>query len=63
MILLLVTHTLRDMYPKTLFIPRYTITRTQQSFKYIGTKIWNDIPQAIRQYSYPKFKQAFKLIK
>jgi len=56
LILLLVTHTLRDMHPKPLFIPRNTTTRTQQSFKYIGAKIWNDIPQVIRQYSYPKFK-------
>jgi len=42
------------LYTKTLktpkFIPRYTTTRIQQSFKYIDAKIWNDILQAIRQF-------------
>jgi len=56
------SYTTRCASKNSLLIPRYTTTRTQQSFKYIGAKIWNDIPQAIRHYSYPKFKRAFKLL-
>jgi len=40
------SYTTQHASKNSLFIPRYTTTRTQQSFKYIDTKIWNDIPQA-----------------
>ena len=29
----------------TMFLPRFITTRTQRSIKFIGTKIWNNIPQ------------------
>jgi len=37
------SYTTRHASKNSLFIPRYTTKKTQQSFKYIGAKIWNDI--------------------
>ena len=37
-------------------ISRFFTVKCQQSFKYIGTKIWNNIPQELKDYPYSKFK-------
>ena len=39
----------------------YKTKRAQKSIKYIGVKIWNDIPLKIRTLPFNKFKQKYKL--
>ena len=41
-------------------IPRFSTAKCQRSFKYIGTKIWNNIPQELKDYPYSKFKITSK---
>ena len=38
------THSTRNYLLKAISIPRYSTTRAQKSIKYIGAKIWNEIP-------------------
>ena len=42
--------------PTTMFLPRFMTTRTQRSIKFIGTKIWNNIPHDVKKLTYSKFK-------
>ena len=44
-----------------LYLPLYKTKRAQKSIKYIGVKIWNDIPLKIRTLPFNKFKQKYKL--
>ena len=44
-----------------LYLPLYKTKRAQKSIKYIGVKIWNDIPLKIRTLPFNKFKQKHKL--
>ena len=41
-------------------IPRFSTAKCQRSFKYIGTKTWNNIPQELKDYPYSKFKLTYK---
>ena len=41
-------------------IPRFSTAKYQRPFKYIGTKIWNNIPQELKDYPYSKFKLPYK---
>ena len=41
-------------------IPRFSTAKRQRSFTYIGTKIWNNIPQELKDYPYSKFKITYK---
>ena len=41
-------------------IPKFSTSRTQKSFKYQGSKIWNLIPANIRNMTFNKFKAHFK---
>ena len=37
-------------------IPRFSTAKCQRSFKYIGTKVWNNIPQEVKDNPYSKYK-------
>ena len=56
------THSTRNYSSKAISIPRYSTTRSQKSFKYryVGAKIWNEIPQLIKQLPFNKFKTEYK---
>ena len=54
------THSTRNYSSKAISIPRYSTTRAQKSFKYIGAKIWNEIPQLFKQLPFNKFKTEYK---
>ena len=47
-----------------LFLPCFHTSRTQQSIKYLGSKIWNStgmgIPYDIRILPFTKFKSSYK---
>ena len=46
---------------QSLYLTHYSTNRTQRSFKYFGVKIWNSIPQNIKQHStYRNFKNSDK---
>jgi len=42
------------------YLPLFKTKRTQQSIKFLGVKIWNEIPANIRQLMFNKFKQNYK---
>ena len=44
-----------------LIIPLFKTQRTQKSIKYITAKLWNSIPEYLRNYSFPKFKIEYKI--
>ena len=44
-----------------LYLPLYKTKRAQKSIKYVGVKIWNDIPLKIRTLPFNKFQQKYKL--
>ena len=44
-----------------LYLPLHKTKRAQKSIKYVGVKIWNDIPLKIRTLPFNKFKQKYKL--
>ena len=46
--------------PNAIHIPRFSAAKCQRSFKYMGTKIWNNIPQELKDYLYSKFKITYK---
>ena len=54
------THSTRNYSSKAIFIPRYSTTRAQKSFKYTGVKIWNEIPQPFKLLPFNKFKTEYK---
>ena len=43
-----------------LYFLQFSSNRTQQSVKYVGAKIWNNIPGRFKQFSYPKVKFFYK---
>ena len=43
-----------------LYTPKFSTFRTQKSFKYQGSKIWNLTPANIRNMTFNKFKAHFK---
>ena len=46
---------------QSLYLTHYSTNRTQRSFKYLGVKIWNSIPQNIKQHStYRNFRNSYK---
>ena len=44
-----------------LIIPLFKSHRTQISIKFIGAKLWNSIPEYMRNYSFPNFKEKYKI--
>ena len=43
-----------------LYLPRYKSQKLQKSFKYQGVKIWNSIPQDLKQLPFNRFKTKYK---
>ena len=43
-----------------IFLNRFATSRTQHTIKYIGVKIWNNIPKEIKKLSYTKFILSYK---
>ena len=43
-----------------LYLLQVSSNRTQRSIKYVGAKIWNNIPSRFKQFFYPKFKFLYK---
>ena len=43
-----------------IFLPRFMSSKTQPSIKYIGAKIWNNIPFDLKNAPYLKFKESYK---
>ena len=54
------TYTTRISSINSLHLPRFTTVRTQRSIKYIGVKVWNNIPHNIKQLTYQRFITAYK---
>ena len=42
------------------YLSQFSSDRSQRSIKYVGAKIWNNIPDRFKQFSYPKFKFFYK---
>ena len=45
---------------KAIQISRFSTAKCQRSFTYVGTKIWNNIPQELKDFPYSKFKATYK---
>ena len=45
-----------------IFLNRFATSRTQHTIKYIGIKIWNNIPKEIKKLSYTKFILSYKKV-
>ena len=45
-----------------IFLPQFMSSKTQHSInlKYIGAKLWNNIPSDLKNASYSKFKESYK---
>ena len=43
-----------------IFLNRFATSRIQHTIKYIGVKIWNNIPKEIKKLSYTKFILSYK---
>ena len=43
-----------------IFLNRFATSRTHHTIKYIGVKIWNNIPKEIKKLSYTKFILSYK---
>jgi len=41
-------------------LPLYKTRRGQKSIKYLGVKLWNSIPEKMRDLTFPKFKKAYR---
>ena len=52
------SHSTRQV--NAIHIPRFYSAKCHRSFKYIGTKIWNNIPQELKDHPYSKFKITYK---
>ena len=39
-----------------MFLPRFKNSRTRRSIKYVGAKIWNNIPNSIKKLPFAKSK-------
>lgn len=53
-------HSTRGLTSNSISLPRFSTTRTQRSFKYVGAKIWNNTPNHIKELSFTKFKVEYK---
>jgi len=46
---------------KEFYLPLYKTARAQKSIKFIGVKIWNEIPNKIKSLTFKKFKVEYKM--
>ena len=49
----------RNLANYNLSLPQFSSNRTLQSIRYVGPKIWNNIPGRFKQFSYLKFNFFF----
>ena len=42
------------------YTPRFRLVRFQKSFKYRGTKIWNNLPKQLKTLNFKKFQKNYK---
>ena len=54
------SYSTRHTSSNDIFLPRFMSSKTQHSIKYIGAKIWNNIPYDLKNASYSKFKESYK---
>ena len=54
------SYSTRHTSSNDIFLPRFMSSKTQHSIKYIGAKIWNNIPSDLKNASYLKFKESYK---
>ena len=54
------SYSTRHASSNDIFLPRFMSSKTQHSIKYIGAKIWNNIPSDLKNASYSKFKESYK---
>ena len=54
------SYSTRHTSSNDIFLPRFMSSKTQHSIKYIGAKIWNNIPSDLKNESYSKFKESYK---
>ena len=55
------SYSTRNNVTNQIALPRFSTSRSQKSFKFIGAKLWNEISYSIKQLSYPKFKTEYKI--
>ena len=53
-------HNTRSSTKSNFFVPRFSLSKSQNSLKYKGVVIWNSIPQILRDSSYETFKTKYK---
>ena len=53
------SYSTRHTSSNDIFFPRFMSSKTQHSIKYIGAKIWNNIPSDLKNASYSKFKESY----
>ena len=56
------SYSTRNNVTNQIALPRFSTSRSQKSFKFIGAKLWNKISYSIKQLSYPEFKTEYKNI-
>ena len=54
------THSTRPSSTKNISLPRFSSAKTQRSIKYIGAKIWNNIPLDLKQLPHNKFEFSYQ---
>ena len=53
-------HHIQTRNSANLFLPRYRLMSSQKSIKYTGAKIWNSIPNSIKNNTVNHFKSKYK---
>ena len=54
------SYSTRHSSSNDIFLPRFMSSKTQHSIKYIGAKIWNNMPFDLKNAPYSKFKESYK---
>ena len=54
------SYSTRHTSSNDIFLPQFMSSKTQHSIKYIGAKIWNNIPSDLKNASYSKLKESYK---
>ena len=53
-------HNTRSANKLLYYTPRFRTVRLQKSFKYRGTKIWNNLTKQLKTLNFNKFQDHFK---
>ena len=54
------SYSTRHSSSNDIFLTRFMSSKTQHSIKYIGAKIWDNIPFDLKNAPYSKFKESYK---